>query len=182
MKITGRAMLLSLSLVLSNVSADVGDADSRGFTLLNEVSIHAARDNVWRAAMDVGQWWSSNHTISGDASRLSISPRLQGCFCETFGADAGVVHMVVTMVNPGVILRLTGGLGPLGLMGVSGNMTWEFEDAGDGTRVRFAYAVGGYRAGGLDEIADSVDFVIAEALLRLKAYVETGDPENATIE
>jgi hypothetical protein len=88
----------------------------------------------------------------------------------------------VTFVNPGIVLRLTGGLGPLGLMGVGGNMTWEFFDAEEGTRVRFTYAVGGYRAGGLGAIALPVDYVIGEALQRLKAYIETGDAGQATVD
>ena len=83
---------------------------------------------------------------------------------------------------PAVLLRMTGGLGPLGLRGVDGNMTWEFDDAEGGTRVRFSYAVGGYMDGGLDQIAGGVDFVIGEALTRLKAYVETGNPEPAILE
>ena len=67
-------------------------------------------------------------------------------------------------------------------MGVDGNMTWEFEDAEGGTRVRFTYAVGGYSKDGLDQIAPAVDFVIGEALDRLKAYVETGSPEPAPVD
>ena len=105
----------------------------------------------------------------------------QGCFCESIGDTAGVVHMTVTMVNPGVVIRLTGGLGPLGLMGVAGNMTWEFETLDDATKVTFTYVVGGYRQGGLLEMAGPVDFVIAEALARLKAYTQTGDAENVDI-
>ena len=92
------------------------------------------------------------------------------------------MHLTVTMVNPTVVLRMTGGLGPLGLMGVDGNMTWEFDDVPDGTRVRFTYAVGGYRDGGLNQIADAVDYVIGEALLRLKNFAETGSPEPAADE
>ena len=113
---------------------------------------------------------------------MTIESVPKGCFCERFENGGGVVHMEVTFVNPGVILRLTGGLGPLGLMGVNGNMTWEFFDAAEGTRVRFTYVVGGYRPGGLNAIAIPVDYVIGEALARMKAYVETGDPEKAVVE
>ncbi len=164
-------------------NAEVTDAGAGGFTTVSEVTIAASGEDVWRAAIDdVGLWWSSDHTISGDAGRLSITAIPQGCFCERFAEDAGVVHMTVTMVNPGVLIRLTGGLGPLGLMGVSGNMTWEFEATDAGTRVRLTYAVGGYREGGLDSTAGPVDFVLAEALARLKAQIETGDPENAVLD
>ena len=147
------------------VAAEVTDSAANGFTTVNEVVIDAGRAESWVAAVDkVGQWWSSDHTVSGEASRMSITPELQGCFCETLGERAGVVHLTVTMVNPTHLLRMTGGLGPLGLMGVDGNMTWEFLDDEDGTRVRFTYAVGGYAKDGLDSIAPAVDFVIGEAL------------------
>lgn len=177
-------MLTAMMVLASSLAtAEVTDSAANGFTTVNEVVIADGRAESWVAAIaQVGKWWSSDHTVSGDASRLSIKPQVQGCFCESLGERAGVVHLVVTMVNPGHLLRMTGGLGPLGLMGVDGNMTWEFEHADEGTRVRFTYAVGGYREGGLDEIAPAVDFVIGEALGRLKSYVETGSPEPVTVE
>ncbi len=182
MKTLIRFSLITLVIFSCTAAAEVSDAGEGGFTTTNELTINAARDVVWKSAIDdIGDWWHSDHTISGDAGRLSISAVRQGCFCEDFGAGAGAVHLTVTMVNPGVVIRLTGGLGPLGLMGVNGNMTWEFEDTEGGTRVRFTYAVGGYRPGGLDTIAEPVDNVIGEALARLRAYIETGDPENADL-
>jgi len=160
--------------------AEVQDAAANGFTTVHQVEIAATRLDVWNAAIgEVGQWWSSDHTISGDAANLRIDPQLLGCFCERFGQKAGVVHLTVTMINPTILLRLTGGLGPLGLMGVDGNMTWEFADSGEGTLVTFTYAVGGYRAGGLEELAGPVDYVIGEALMRMKTFIETGDPDTA---
>jgi hypothetical protein len=56
-------------------------------------------------------------------------------------------------------------------------MTWEFFDAGEDTRVRFSYVVGGYRPEGLEDIAEPVDFVIGEALMLLKAHVETNSED-----
>ncbi len=172
MRLAGIVLLL----LLPAAFAEVKDSSPSGFTTVHEVVIDVKRARAWRIAIrDVDRWWSPDHTISDDASRLSLSAEPQGCFCEDLGGDAGVVHMVVTMVVPEVVLRLTGGLGPLGLMGVAGNMTWEFEDAGEMTRVTFTYAVGGYRAEGLGGMAEVVDRVIGEQLLRLKSYLETGD-------
>ena len=172
-------LIAPLVLVVQAASAEVTDSSAHGFTTTHAVTLEADRIAAWRAAVfEVGQWWSSDHTITGNASRLSIDAVPQGCFCEALGGSAGVVHMTVTFVNPGVLLRLTGGLGPLGLMGVNGNMTWEFDDAEDGTRVTFTYAVGGYRPGGLDEIATSVDAVIGDALDRLKRHVEFGGADG----
>ena len=163
--------------------AEVTDSSVVGFTTVNEVVVNASRAEVWVAAVnDIGSWWSSDHTVSGDAARMSIQSELQGCFCEMLGEKAGVVHLVVTMVNPTNLLRMTGALGPLGLMGVDGNMIWEFADVEGGASVRFTYAVGGYSKDGLDKIAPAVDFVLGEALNRLKTYVETGSPEIVPVE
>lgn len=176
-------LVVLLVLMTTHVVAEVTDSAANGFRTVNELVVADGRAETWVAAVgQVDRWWSSDHTVSGDASRLSIKAEMQGCFCETLGNKAGVVHLVVTMVNPTHLLRMTGGLGPLGLMGVDGNMTWEFADIEDGTRVTFTYAVGGYSKDGLDEIAPAVDFVIGEALGRLKAYVETGSPEPVPVD
>jgi hypothetical protein len=156
--------------------AEVTAAGEGGFSLEHEVLVDSSREDAWQAAVEkIGLWWSDDHTISGKAAAMSIDARPLGCFCEAVGNDGGVVHLVVTSVNRNVMLRMTGALGPLGLMGVDGNMTWEFFDADEGTRVRFAYAVGGYYPGGLDTLAAPVNGVIGEALQRLKAFIETGD-------
>ncbi len=162
---------------ITTAGAEVTSSASNGFVTINEAVIEATPDVVWLAATsEVGAWWHPSHTISGDASRMSIDVRPQGCFCETLGDGAGIVHLTVTLSQPTGLLRMTGGLGPLGLMGVDGNMLWEFEAQEGTTRVRFSYAVGGYSPDGLDKIAPAVDFVIGEALQRLKSYVETGTP------
>lgn len=175
--------LAALIVCSSSAVAEVSDSAENGFTTVHEVVVNAPRARVWQAAVDeIREWWSDDHTVNGDAGRMAIEGIPQGCFCETFENGGGVVHMDVTFVNPGIVLRLTGGLGPLGLMGVNGNMTWEFFDAEEHTRVKFTYVVGGYRPGGLNAIALPVDYVIGEALARMKAYVETGDPEKALVE
>ena len=160
--------------------AEVLDADAHGFTIRIVTDIDAERTEVYRAAVDdVGKWWHSDHTISGFAENMHIDAGVPGCFCEDLGQGAGIVHMMVTYLSPGIIVRLSGGLGPLGLMGVDGNMTWEFDDAEEhGTIVTLNYAVGGYYAKGLDTIAPAVDGVLAEAMARLRAFAETGDPDG----
>ena len=161
------------------VHAEITDAEANGFTVKHAVTISADRASVYAAAVDrIGDWWSSDHTFSGNAANLYIETGTPGCFCETLGEGAGLVHMAVTFVNPGVMLRLTGGLGPLGLLGVAGNMTWEFDAAEDGTVMTLQYAVGGYMPGGLDAFAEAVDGVLVEQMTRLKAFIETGSAEQ----
>lgn len=176
----GRLVAVLLAFVIVPAArAEVTDAGANGFTVTHEVTIAADRAVVYEAVVKrVGDWWSSDHTVSGNAANLYIDTELPGCFCETLGERAGLVHLTVTFVNPGVMLRLTGGLGPLGLLGVAGNMTWEFADTAEGTIVTLQYAVGGYRPGGLDAVAAPVDRVLGEQVARLTSFVETGSPEQ----
>jgi hypothetical protein len=172
-------MAVLFGLISLPAAAEVLDAGSAGFTSLNRALVAAPRAEVYRAFVeDVGEWWNPDHTVSGDARALYIEARPMGCFCETLGPGAGLVHLTVTFINPGVMLRLTGGLGPLGLLGVSGNMTVEFEDAEGGTEVLVEYAVGGYAPDGLEAMAPAVDAVLQEQLLRLGEYLDTGNTES----
>jgi uncharacterized protein YndB with AHSA1/START domain len=164
-------LLVSLGAAL-DAGAEVVDATAGGFTTRISVDIDAPRQDVYRALINVGRWWNDDHTVSGFASNLSIDPRPLGCFCENLGDGAGLVHMTVTFVNPNVMLRLTGGLGPLGLLGVNGNMTFEIDESEGASTVVLQYAVGGYMDGGLDQIAPAVDGVLIEALNRLRNFVE----------
>lgn len=171
-----KLVLLALLLPLPAI-AEVVDVGPYGFKVEHEAYVEAGRADVWRAALDIGSWWSDDHTISGDASRMSIDARPMGCFCEMLGPTDGVAHLMVTTVSTHSMLRMTGGLGPLGVMGASGNLIWEFSDAeAEGmTYVKFTYAVGGYYEGGIASMAEPVDYVIGEALTRLKQQVLTGD-------
>jgi hypothetical protein len=175
------AMLAAAASILGTpAGAEVTSSAFNGFTVRHVVPVAADRASVYAAAVgDIGRWWSSEHTVSGDAANLYMTTTLPGCFCEKLGERGGLVHMTVSFVNPGSMIRLTGGLGPLGLTGVAGNMTWEFEEAGDGTVVTLNYSVGGYMDGGLENMARAVDAVLGEAMQRLRSYVETGDPGQA---
>lgn len=176
-RIESIAVLITAFCLAEGTPAEVLDAAANGFSVRHVVTIDAERAVVYGAAVDdIGQWWSGDHTFSGDAANLYITATVPGCFCETMGPTAGLVHMTVTFVNPGVMLRFTGGLGPLGLMGVAGNMTWEFDEGETGTVVTLQYAVGGYMDGGLDTVAPAVDGVLIEAMARFKSFVETGSP------
>lgn len=167
--------LFSCGLLAPTSYAEIADAAPGGFTVRLELEIEANREALYDAAVGrISEWWSSDHTFSGDAANMYIEQKLGGCFCETFGEDGGVIHMLVTFLNRGRMIRLTGGLGPLGLMGVSGNMTWEFNEIDSGTQWVVTYTIGGYSAAGLDKIAGPVDQTLAEQMQRLKALIENG--------
>lgn len=170
-----KLLYLFALLLFSGASAEVLDAAPGGFTVVHQVAVPVSRSAAWDAFTGaVDQWWNADHTVSADSSNLYIDAKPLGCFCERLGEDGGLVHLQVTFANPGVILRLTGGLGPLGLMGVAGNMTIEFEDQPDNAEhslVTLRYAVGGYRDGGLDALAVPVDGVLGDQLAGFAAFV-----------
>jgi len=171
--------IILFAMAAAPTRAEVLDAAANGFSVRHSTLISAGRAEVYGTAVDkISEWWSSDHTISGDAANLYINAKPHGCFCERLGPHGGMIHLAVTLVQPGIMLRFTGGLGPLGLMGTSGNMTWEFEEEAGDTRVTLNYAVGGYLDGGLDAVAAAVDGVLIEQIENLRKLVKTGENQN----
>ena len=82
--------------------------------------------------------------------------------------------MTVAYVNPGKAVRLTGGLGPLQQMGVSGTLSFQFVGISDTeTMIVQEYRVSGYYSEGLDTLAAVVDQVQTAQLLSLqKRFVD----------
>jgi len=170
------APVLILVLAAMPVMAEVADSASNGFTLKTVVQIQAPPDTVYRRLIQVGDWWDSAHTFSGNAKNLSIEEKPGGCFCEKLPNGGGVRHLEVVFLAPGKRLVLSGGLGPLQSFGASGAMTFDLTPAEGGTKLQFVYAVTGYLAAGMNTLAAPVDSVWSELLVRLKNSVEQGDP------
>lgn len=171
-----RTLLMFAGLAaMTSVAAEVTDSAPNGFSVRHEIATSAKPDALWGALTDeVAQWWHPDHTYSGDAANLTLDATALGCFCEATGNGGNVVHLTVTFVQPGETLRLTGGLGPLGLMGVDGNMTISILRGAEATVLQLVYSVGGYSPQGFANIAPAVDRVLGEQMERLAAYAETG--------
>ena len=84
--------------------------------------------------------------------------------------------MTVVYLQPGQVVRLNGGLGPLQELGITGAMTWKFTARGNGTSLEVTYAVSGYQPQGLQSLAAPVDAVLGQQIQRLKTFIETGTP------
>ncbi|HEX3352259.1 MAG TPA: hypothetical protein VHS34_05515 [Terriglobales bacterium] len=156
--------------------AEVVDSSPGGFTTKAVVAIQASPDAVYRQLIHIGDWWDSEHTFSHDAHNLSIEERAGGCFCEKLPNRGSVRHLEVLFVAPGKILRLGGGLGPLQGIATSGSMTIQLSPSPNGTKLEATYAVGGYLPAGMNTLATPVDSVLAAQFIRLKNYIERGDP------
>jgi len=175
-----RRSLGILILLAGVLRAEVADSSASGFTVQITATIAAAPDEVYRKLVrGVGDWWSKDHTYSGDAHNLSIDEKAGGCFCEKLANGGGAKHMEVVNFAPGKMLVMRGALGPLQTMGASGSMLIQLSGANGGTNLVLTYAVGGYLARGLNTLAGPVDTVLTLQMTRLKNLVERGDPAKS---
>jgi uncharacterized protein YndB with AHSA1/START domain len=170
------ALVLACAASTSEVRAAVVDAAPSGFTVENSETVPVSVDVAWQALVDdVGRWWPADHTWWGDAAKLSIDARAGGCFCEIDGARQAW-HMSVRFVDPGKLLRMTGGLGPLQGLGLHGALEWRLESVDDGTRITLHYRVGGYSPDDLSKFAPVVDRVQAQQLGGLATHLRENRP------
>jgi uncharacterized protein YndB with AHSA1/START domain len=171
-----------LMLVPSWALGEVADSAVNGFTVKTTLNIQASPDDVYRKLVrNIGDWWDADHTFSGNSHNLTIEEKPAGCFCEKLPNGGGVRHMEVIYFAPGKQLVLSGGLGPLQSMAVTGSMTITLSplDADKATKLELTYAVVGYMPGGMNTLAAPVDGVLKQQFTRLKNYAEHGDPASA---
>jgi hypothetical protein len=170
--------LALIAAFVAQAEAKVADSSSGGFTIKHTMEVETAPAGAFRLFVEkIGAWWNSEHTYSGNSANLSIDARPNGCFCEKLRANGGIAHMTVLYAEPGKILRLSGGLGPLQAYAVSGAMTVQFSEVANRTLVDFTYTVGGYLPQGLDKLAPIVDKVLVEQMSRFERFVKTGKPQ-----
>ena len=176
----GRWLVAMLLVVGGSVQtqAAVGEADVAHLVLNYTLPIKPSPARAYAATIDIGHWWSSSHTYSGDAKNLHIDAKAGGCFCEKW-KNGSVEHMRVVLAMPGAMLRLSGGLGPLQSGALNGTLTFQFKSGEDGNQVLVSYLVGGYFSGGLDKLAGGVDAVLGEQLQRLQRLIDDGSAGGA---
>jgi hypothetical protein len=132
----------TLFLLSAAALADVISKGDTGFTLVITGEVKTTPVEAYDQFIRIEEWWLEGHTWYGKSENLSIEPTAGGCFCEISG-DNQVLHMLVSYVQPGVELKMVGGLEPMA----------------DGTRIIQTYNVTGYAPGGLKDVADIVDSI-----------------------
>jgi hypothetical protein len=168
------ALFSALSVSLPAAAA-IKDTAHDAFTVEEDVEVGASPARAYDLFVSIGRWWDSGHTFSGDAHHLTIDATAGGCFCETL-KDGNVEHMRVIFASRGEMLRLKGGLGPL--QGTAdGVMSVAFAPApGGGTKISLTYRVWGYEPAGLENLANPVDGVLGEQLMRYRDFVAATPP------
>ena len=163
------AIILAVTLVLATPShAAVTSAADHGFEIRHEVLLSMPPADAWKRIGRIQDWWSKDHTYSGNAANLRLTLVPGGCFCETFPAGGGIEHMRVTYADPGKRAVLTGGLGPLLYEAVAGSLDIQLKSEGPGTRVTVTYRAAGFARANGKTMAPLVDQVIGEQVARLK--------------
>jgi uncharacterized protein YndB with AHSA1/START domain len=177
MRTSGLLAVAIMAMAPGWAAAEVIDSSPSGFTVKLAITIQAPPADVYRRLVhNVGDWWNSAHTFSGDAHNLSIEEKPMGCFCEKLPGGGGVRLMEVVNLAPGKVLVLSGGLGPMQAMAVAGGLRFQISPVEGGSKLEVTYAVGGYLKAGLDTWAKPVDSVLLDQITRLKNYTEHGDP------
>lgn len=172
-----RSLAAAALLLATPLQAELTASSDAGFVSDHVVTVAAEPAAVWKVLIAPNQWWSPNHTYSGDAANLYLDAQATGCFCEKLPkpADApegqrmgSVEHMHVVYADPRRgVLRMTGGLGPLQGEAVHGVLTISLKQDGEGTQIKWRYTVGGVWQAKPAELAPLVDKVLAEQVQRL---------------
>ncbi|MFN3864568.1 MAG: SRPBCC family protein [Erythrobacter sp.] len=155
------------------VAAEVTGSGPDHFVSRHEVVVKASPKQVWLALISPAAWWTSEHTWSGEAANLTLTPQAGGCFCEKipevdepgrFTLEGSVEHMRVIQAYPERALRMRGALGPLQSEPVTGILTIAISEVEQGTRIVWEYNVGGPMRYELPVIARAVDGVMGQQI------------------
>lgn len=170
------------------VRAEVVETTTDRFVTRAEASVKAAPLATWLALTKPGDWWNSQHSWSGDAKNMTLTPQGGGCFCERIpvgdsgnasAMEGSARHAEVLQAFPMKVLRMRGGFGPLQGEPAIGVLTITLKEVPGGTRVLWEYNVGGPMRYKIAEIAPAVDGVMSEQLKRLQAHLGALDGDGA---
>ena len=175
---TAVAAALLLTQALSS-HAEVIETSPIGFAISRAVHIAATPDRVYAALIQPARWWNSQHTFSGSAANMTLDARAGGCFCENWNGGS-VQHLVVVDAEPGKVLRMRGALGPFQGQGVDGAVSFTLKASAGGTDLTLDNIIGGFMKGGFAKWPSLADSMLADQMIRLKRYIETGSPDQST--
>ena len=160
--------LLAFSLVPLTLLGEVTESATDGFQIVMRETTQLNPQDAYRVMVEeFSQWYDASHSYGGVPQNLALDLE-RHAMLEQLPEGGFVRHMEIVFHQPGKVLRMTGGLGPLQGMGVSGALTFAFQPVESGTEITLTYQVSGSSLAHLDKIAGPVDGVLTTQLKRLK--------------
>lgn len=151
---------LGLALLLPSIAAaEVKMATPEGAIIEHRFRITASPDAAWEVLVHPERYWPKDHTWSGDAANLSLTPDAGGCFCERWSGGSAE-HGRVVMARPGQLLRFRGSLGPFQEMAVTGVLTVTLSPVDSGTEAVVTYRLSGDASHAFEGFIAVVDEVV----------------------
>jgi len=149
------------------------DASGRAVDVALDVVIGGSRHVVFESITErIDKWWGLP-ALDGRATGLSLEPGLGGRFVEHWGDTGGQLIATMTGLDTDRQVRLTG---PFHFGLVLGEAIFDLDDAPAGTLVRFSFRA----VGAIDPaIIEGMQSGWTTLVSRLKAFVETGSPDDA---
>src|SRR5262245_7793102 len=95
-----RFLVLALAFAAADAGAAVSSSSAAGFVIKIETPLAIATGDAFARALEVGRWWSDDHTYSGAAKNMSIRNEPGGCFCESLKDGGFVRHGSVELSIP----------------------------------------------------------------------------------
>lgn len=170
----GALLTVALGAAAPLAHGEVTMSTPGAFVVRHEAVVPVDAKAAYARLLAIETWWDSAHTYSGKAENLSLQAAPNGCWCEKLDDGGFIEHLRVIYVQPGKVLRLQGGLGPLQEMGAAGTLTFALKPEGSGTRVTMTYAVNAHAQPALEKISKPVDGVMGNALQRYARTMEGG--------
>lgn len=166
----------ALTLLASPAAAEVVERGPDHFVLRYETGLETTPEDIYGSIGDIGQWWDSAHTYSGDARNMTLPLEVGACFCERLADGSDFEHGRVVAADPETGVLLNAPLGPLKGKTTRADLSIGWSGANAGWTLVMTYVV---RGEGVGAWADGVDAVMQGQYTRLTHYVEYGETPGA---
>lgn len=170
--------ILLFALVILGLSspayAEVEASGASGFSLILNTTVPVPPKDAYKRFVQVKSWWSPEYTASGAARTLKLDAKPGGCLCEKLPDGGFMRHFQTARSDPGALLVLSNGMGPLNAIGAQGSLQVEFKPQGSGTAVTLRYMAFGYSVNGWGGYAPQSDRIWQTQLQRYATFAGGG--------
>ena len=165
------ALVTALFAFASPASAEVVQRTADSFTLRYAVGAEIDPGDIPGVMTEVGKWWDSAHTYSGDAGNITVDLRPGGCWCERLADGSAFEHARAISVEADRLV-FDAPFGPLKGKTTRAMLTVTWPPANMGRTPTWTMIVEGP---GIGAMADPVDGVMGAGFARFIYYLERGE-------